>query len=225
MTPNDVIEQVLVLEQNSGLLRTPDDHIQKVLQGFVNQTILMTATYRPDLFASLGPIQTVAGNSVQSMPTDSLRLIEIFHVIGGQSVVEVSLSMMERSYPGWASERPSMPINYMRHPRNHNRYFLYPAPAQDVYLMADYVKVPKVYGHNDEIEFLSDAYMPALVYGTASMSANVLNDRVLPERVQMHRTMYEQILGVSLQAKLALDVDERRDPEDDRRRTPRNDRT
>ena len=223
MTPNDIIEQVLRLEQDSGLLRTPDSHIQQVLLGFVNQTILMTATYRPDLFASLGEIPTTAGNVVQSMPSDSLRLIEIFYVVGGNSVVEVSLSMMERSYPGWAATAPGMPVNYMRHPRNHNRYFLYPAPAQDVYLMADYAKVPRTYGLDDEIEYITSAYMPTLVYGTAGMAAMVLNDRITPERAMQYRQMYEQGLGVSLQTKMALDTDERREPEDDRRRNPRND--
>ena len=221
MTPNDVINQVLVLEQDSGLLRTPDSHSQRVLLGFVNQTILMTATYRPDLFASLEEIPTAPSNVVQSMPSDSLRLIEIFYVIGGDAVVEVSHSMMERSFPGWAATKPGMPTNYMRHPRNHNRYFLYPAPVENVFLMADYAKIPKTYRAEDEIEFLSEAYMPALVHGTAATAANILNDRMLPERAQAHRAIYEQILGVSLQAKSALDIDERRDPEDDRRRRPR----
>lgn len=223
MTPSDVIEQVLLLEQDSGLLRTPDSHIDKVLLGFVNQTILMTATYRPDLFANLGEIDTTPDNVVQSMPHDSLRLIEIFHVKGGNSVVEVSHSMMERSYPNWASDEPGLPINYMRHPRNHNRYFLYPAPVAGITLVADYAQVPKTYTLNEEIEKLPDAYMPALVHGTAAMAANMLNDRVLPDRVAAHRALYEQILGVSLQAKVALDIDEQRNTDDDRRRRPRRD--
>ena len=222
MTPNDVIEQVLRLEQDSGLLRTPDAHIQQVLLGFVNQTILSTAGFRPDLFAKLGDISTTAGNVVQSMPGDSLRLIEIFHVKGGNSVVEVSHSMMERSYPGWASETPGMPVNYMRHPRNHNRYFLYPAPEEGVVLVADYAQTPGTYGMDDTIEHLADAYLPALVHGTAAMAANVLNDYIQPERAEAHRAAYERILGVSLQAKMGLDSDERREPEDDRRRRPRN---
>lgn len=218
MTPNEIISEVIRLEQDSGFLKTPDSYVQEVLLSFVNQTLFQTATVRPDLFAKLGEIPTQPESVVQAMPADSIRLIEIFHIKGGNAVVEVSHSMMERSNPSWAAEPAGMPINYMRHPRNHNRYFLYPAPADEIELVADYAQAPPVYAAEDEIELLPTAYMPAIVYGTAVLAATVLNDRFSPDRASMHRAMYERILGLSADSVFNLDSEEQRATEDDRRR-------
>lgn len=217
MTPNEIIEEVRRLEQDSELLRTPDSYIERVLLGFVQQTLLRTATLRPDLFAKLGDIPTQPDSVVQTLPADSLRLIEVFHVKGGNAVVEVSHSMMERSYPNWASEPSGQPVNYMRHPRNHNRYFLYPAPTAGVTLVADYAQVPPSYAPEDNIELLPTAYKPALVYGTAHLVATVLNDRTDMNRANLYNALYERVLGVSAQASEAVDSGEGRLPEDSRR--------
>lgn len=218
MTPNEIISEVQKLEQDSELLRTPDSYIKQVLLGFVQQTLLKTASLRPDLFAKLGEIPTQPESVVQAMPTDSVRLIEIFHVKDGNAVVEVSHTMMERSYPNWASEPAGQPVNYMRHRRNHNRFFLYPAPEQGVVLVADYAQVPPNYGEDEDIDLIPEAYMPALVYGTAHLAATVLNGNADPNRANTYNAMYERVLGVSAQASEAIDNNEGRVPEDRRRR-------
>jgi len=207
MTPNDIINEVRRLEQDSGLLRTPDSYVADSLLLFVNHAIRQTATLRPDLFAKLGEIETEPESVVQSMPSDSIRLIEIFHIKGGGSVNEVSHSMMERSNRMWAAEPPGQPINYMRHPRNHNRYFLYPAPVAGVVLVADYAQAPRSYGIDEDIELIPDAYLTTLVYGTVVAVSSINNTLYKPDRVAMFRTMYEQSLGISGQIGATLDAE------------------
>lgn len=205
MTPNDIINEVRRLERDSGLLRTPDSYVAETLLLFVNHTIKQTATLRPDLFTNLGEVDTIPGSAVQKMPEDSIRLIEVFYIKGGGSVNEVSHSMMERSNRGWASEEPGMPINYMRHPRNPNRFFLYPPPEADVTLVVDYAQSPPDYGLNDEIQLIPSAYFTALVHGTITAVASINDQMYNPERVALFRNLYEQALGVSAQSAMTLD--------------------
>jgi hypothetical protein len=207
MTPNEIINEVRRLEQDSGLLRAPDSYIDETMLLFVNQTIKHTSILRPDLFAKLGEIVPQAGSVVQAMPQDSIRLIEVFHIKGGGSVNEVSHSMMERSSREWAATAPGTPINYMRHPRNPNRYFLYPAPVEGIVLIADYAQSPRSYALDEEIELIPAAYFTTLVHGTVAAVASINNTLYDPNRAGMFRTMYEQSLGLSAQTTFAMDSD------------------
>ena len=223
MTPGDIINEVRRLEQDSGLLRSPDSYIDETMLTFVNHTLKQTAVLRPDLFSNLGDLETVPGSVVQTMPQDSIRLIEIFHVKGGGSVNEVSHAMMERSARDWASSPSGKPLNYMRHPRNPNRYFLYPPPEAEVVLVADYAQTPPNYGLEDEIALIPAAYQTALVYGTVMTVASINNTLYKPDRVQMYTALYQQTLNIAGQMGLAMDVEPEQDEtEQPRRRRRRN---
>jgi len=208
MTPNDIIVDARRLAQDNGLLRTPDTYSASALLGFVNQTIRQTAVMRPDLFVLQADIPTTAGVVEQSMPSDSIRLMNIFAVKNGNAVLEVSRESLDQSYPQWRTVAAGTPVNYMRHVQNPNRYFLYPKPSAGIVLSGEYAQSPPVYTLNQTIALLPDAFQPVMVSGVMMLIAGVENATGDPNRYVQFQNAYAQALGVNLQTKVLTDTKE-----------------
>lgn len=205
MTPADVIAETRVLIQDT---RTQKRYSDVVLLGFVNQTLKRIALLRPDLFALIGDIPLTANSAIQSTPGDSNRLMEIFAVKGGNSITEVSRDMFDQNYPGWFSSTPGTPVNYMRHVRNANRFFVYPRPVAGVVLEGEYVQSPETYELSEEILLLPDSYITVLIDGTVFLAESIDNEHVNSGRAKLFQESFTQTLGVNLQSRAVTDTEE-----------------
>ena len=165
MTPNEVITEVRRLIQDT---KTPYRYSDAVLLGFVNQTLKRMVMLRPDLFAVIGDFTTTPDTVLQSCPTDSMRLIEIFQVKNGNAVTEVNRETLDRTVPGWLNEPAGQPVDFMRHVRNPNRFFVYPRPSAGVVLVGEYAQTPPDYTIDQEITYPIDTYFPVVVDGVVS---------------------------------------------------------
>ena len=87
MILDDVVTEVRRILQDTN---SPQRYSDSVLIGFANQALKRIAVLRPDLFAFVGDIPTTAGSVVQSMPSDSIRLIDIYYVKDGNGVIETN---------------------------------------------------------------------------------------------------------------------------------------
>lgn len=204
MTPSDVITEVRRLIQDT---RVPFRYSDAVLLGFVNQTLKRMVMLRPDLFAIIDEIPTTPDTVLQSCPTDSVRLIEIFQVKDGDAVTEVNRETLDRSAPGWQREASGQPVNFMRHVRNPNRFFLYPRPADGVVLIGEYAQTPPDYDLNDPIDAPTDAYFPALVDGVVFLAESIDNEHVNSNRAKLFQDAFVQAMGVSLQSRTITDTE------------------
>lgn len=204
MTPAEVITEVRRLIQDT---RDPLRYSNAVLLGFVNQTLKRMVMLRPDLFSEIGEIPTTSGMALQSMPSDSVRLIEVFQVKGAGVVTEVNRAMLDRSAPQWVAAAPGTPVNFMRHVRNPNRFFLYPPPQAGTVLVAEYAKSPPDYAIDDTIELPLDTYFPALVDGVVFMAESIDNEHVNSGRAKLFQDSFAQLLGVALQSRVVTDVE------------------
>jgi len=204
MTPAEVITEVRGLIQDT---KTPTRYSDTVLLGYVNQTLKRMAMLRPDLFAVITNFQTTPDNVLQNCPADSMRLIEIFQVQDGGSVTEVNRETLDRTVPNWQSHTPGQPVNFMRHVRNANRFFLYPRPAYGVVLVGEYSQTPANYTLNQEVEYPIDAYFPAVVDGVVFLAESVDNEHVNSNRAKLFQDSFMQALGVSLQARVVTDTE------------------
>lgn len=204
MTPAEVIIEVRRLIQDS---RTPYRYSDAVLLGFVNQTLKKMATIRPDLFSVIEPISTTPNSAVQSIPPDGMRLVEVFSVIGGGALREVSREMLDATTPGWIGEPAGIPVNFARHVRNPYRYFLYPPPTDNIQLLAEYIRAPANYALDDTILDLQDAYLPVLVEGTVFLAESVDNEHVNSGRAKLFQESFTQMLGTSLQSRTLTDTE------------------
>lgn len=204
MTPSEVITQVRLLIQDT---KTPYRYTDAVLLGFVNQTLKRMVMLRPDLFAVIADFTTTVNTVLQSCPADSNRLIEIFQVKNGNAITEVNRETLDRTVPGWVNETAGQPVNFMRHVRNPNRFFVYPRPSAGVVLVGEYAQTPPNYALNDTITYPTDAYFTAVVDGTVYLAESIDNEHVNSGRAKLFLDSFVQTLGVDLNARSLTDTE------------------
>ena len=193
-----------VLQDNTAPYRYSDTY----LLGFANQALKRMAVLRPDLFAYIGTVTCTAGAVIQSAPTDSIRVMEIFQVQGGSGVTEVNRDSLDETYPGWMNDAAGACVNWMRHVRNPNRFFIYPkAPAGQV-LVVEYSQTPPDYVIDADVALLPDAYFPVVVDGTIFLAESVDNEHVNSNRAQLFQQTFTQALGVNAQSRTLTDTEE-----------------
>lgn len=205
MTPATVVNEVRVLLQDQ---KEPKRYSDAILLHFVNQALKRMAVLRPDLFAVITELDTVAGSVLQSAPEDSLRMMEVFSVVGGGGITEVDRRAMEQNYPQWSSDPEGECINWMRHVRNANKFFIYPKAPVGQKLLIEYSQSPRVYGEDEEIDLLPDAYYPVLVDGVVFIAQSVDDEHVNSNRAQLFQQSFTQALGVSVQSRTITDTEE-----------------
>lgn len=204
MTPNEIITEARRLIQDT---KTPYRYSDAVMLGFVNQTLKRMVTIRPDLFAVIGDFTTAANTVLQSCPADSTRLIEIFQVKNGNAITEVNRATLDRTAPNWQNEEAGQPVNFMRHVRNPNRFFVYPRPEAGVVLVGEYAQTPPDYTLNQEIAYPTDAYFPVAVDGVVFLAESIDNEHVNSGRAKLFQDAFVQGLGVSLQSRTITDTE------------------
>jgi hypothetical protein len=193
-----------ILQDNAAPYRYSDT----VLLGFANQALKRMAVLRPDLFAYIGTVTCTANAVIQSAPADSIRIMEVFQVQGGNGVTEVNRDSLDETYPGWMNDAAGACVNWMRHVRNPNRFFIYPkAPAGQV-LVTEYSQVPPDYAADADVALLSDAYFPVVVDGTIFLAESVDNEHVNSNRAQLFQQTFTQALGVNAQSRTLTDTEE-----------------
>jgi hypothetical protein len=205
VTPNEIITEARRLISDTKVTYRYSDAI---MLGWVNMTLRRTAVLRPDLFGVIGDIATTPNTVLQSTPSDSLRLIEIFQVKNGDAVTESRRETLDQMYPNWVNEAASTPVNFMRHVRNPNKFFVYPRPTAGVILVGEYAQVPPNYALNDTILRIPDAFFPVLVDGVVFLAESVDNEHVNSGRAKLFQDAYTQALGVSLQSRVVTDTEE-----------------
>jgi hypothetical protein len=204
MTPADIIAEVRTLVQDS---RTPYRYTDAVLLRFLNQTVKRMAMLRPDLFLVVRDVVTTPGDVTQVLPADAIRLVEVYNVKGGNVVTEVNKDTLDQTYPGWRSAPSGQPVNYIRHVRNPTMFFLYPAPASGVTVVAEYAATPADYTMSDIILAPSNAYLPSLVDGVVYLAQSIDDEHISSGRAKLFSDAFTQGLGVSLQSQQVTDTD------------------
>jgi len=202
MILNDVITEVRRIIQDTN---TPYRYSDDVLLGFANQALKRIAVLRPDLFAYIGDITCTDGEVVQSAPSDSIRLIEIYRVKGGNGVIETNREALDQAYPTWMNDTASAAVNFMRHVRNPNKFFIYPkAPAGQI-LVGEYAQTPPDYDGVTPVALLPDAYEPVVIDATVFIAESVDNEHVNSQRAQLFQSSFTQALGVAAQSRAITD--------------------
>ena len=205
MILNDVVTEARRLLQD---ISAPQRYSDAVLLGFANQALKRMSVLRPDLFAYIGEITCTAGAVIQSPPSDSIRIIEIFQVKDGAGVTEVDRTSLDQTYPGWMNDAAGAAVNWMRHVRNPNKFFIYPKAPVGQVLIGEYAQTPPNYVGTDTVALLPDAFFPVVVDGTVFLAESVDNEHVNSNRAQLFQQSFTQALGVSAQARSLTDTEE-----------------
>lgn len=206
MTPSDIIAKVRPLIQDT---RTPYRYSDTVLLQFVNQSLKRMAMLRPDLFTVFETIPTQPDTVIQQIPSNGLRLVEVYNVAGagGTVITEVNKNALDQNYPGWRTAPSGVPVNYIRHVRNPSTFFLYPAPTAGIEIVVEYAKTPDDYTIDADIVGLSETYLPIVVDGTVFLAESVDNEHVNSNRAKLFQDSFNQSLAAGLQTRTLSDTD------------------
>lgn len=204
MTPADVIADVrpLINDTDSSAYRYSDADLLR----FVNDGIRRTAVARPDLFAEFGTVTCVADEVIQTAPTDSIRVMEVFRIVGGNAVYESNRETMDQNAPSWPADPSGPAVTWMRHPRSPNRFFIYPPAPTGQQLQLEYAALPPTYVLGDTIE-LNDTYRSALVDCTVFLSQSIDDEHVNSGRAKMFFDSWQQALGLGAQQRVVTDTE------------------
>lgn len=202
MILDDVITEVRRILQDTN---SPQRYSDTVLLGFANQALKRIAVLRPDLFAFIGDITCTADSVVQSMPSDSIRLIEIYSVKGGNGVIETNREALDQAYPTWMNDAAGPAVNFMRHVRNANKFFIYPKAPSGQILVGEYAQTPPDYNGTTTVSLLPDAYFPVVVDCTVFIAESVDNEHVNSKRAELFQQSFTQALGVAGQSRAITD--------------------
>lgn len=177
------------------------------LLGFANQTLKRISLLRPDLFAYIGEIPLVSGETLQSAPADSIRVMQLLRVKNGAAIRETDRVTMDQTYPDWVNDPAGVCVNWMRHPRNNNRFFVYPPSSASQILIGEYSKAPPTYLISDTIDLLPDVYFPVVVDGTVYIAEAVDTESVSNQRADMFQKSMSGMLAAGLDARTVVDTE------------------
>ncbi len=203
MTPQEVITQARVLINDDNSLM-PERFSDTEMLGFVNQAIKRAAMVRPDLFIISDDITPIVDQVEQELSTNVTRIMEVHRVVGGGAIGEVDKETMDRSAPNWTTETSGATVNWMRHPRNPRRYFLYPAPSTGTEISVEYIEVPSDYSIGATMA-LADSYRSAIVDCVVYLAEVVDNESVESERAKAFYTSFLQSLGADMSQREIVD--------------------
>jgi len=205
MTLQEVVNEARKLLQDTSVSLDLQRFSDADLVGFGNQVLKRMALMRPDLFAYIGTVACTAGEVVQSAPADSIRVFEVFRVQNGNALREINRETIDQTYPSWRTATAGAATAWMRHPRNQNKFFIYPqAPAAQT-LVVEYAQSPSDYAIGDTIGLLSDAYFPAVVDGVVWLAESIDNEHVTSQRAQMFQQSFIQQLQANMESRLVTD--------------------
>jgi len=202
---NDVIAEVrnLVQDTDSNAYRYTD----AVLLKFANQTLRRASIFRPDLFSLQANLSCVAGTVVQTAPTDSIRLMEVYYNVGGNGIIETSREALDQAYPTWMNDSAGATVNWIRNIRNPNKFFVYPKAPSSHEIVIEYAQTPPTYAGDATVALLPDAYFPAIIDGTIFLVESIDNEHVNSNRAALFQQSFSQALGISSQTRQITDTE------------------
>jgi hypothetical protein len=103
------------------------------------------------------------------------------------------------------SDPAGIPFNFIRHPRNATKFFLYPRPIANLTATVEYVVEPKVYTINETILYLKDTYLGVVVDGVVFLASSIDDEHVNSNRAKLFQESFTSSLGVDMQQQAVLD--------------------
>jgi hypothetical protein len=197
-----VLEARELLLDETAPYRYSDDFIVRK----TNQVLRRMVIVRPDLFSAIAPITCVAG-TLQSCPADSVRLMDVTLNSANRVPKEINQEVLDLMFPAWGAESAEPTSNWMRYPRDPNRFYVYPPATAGEVITIVYAKSTPAYTLGDTVA-LQDAYFPVLLDGVCWLMESIDAEHVESSRAKMFKDAYEGALGAGLAARKITDTDE-----------------
>ena len=171
----------------------------------VNQTLRRICVLRPDLFSTHETISCVSG-ILQSCPTGSMRLMDVVANATGRALKEINQDTLDLMIPTWPTTTTTNPTDWMRYPRDPNRFYVYPPATAGASLDVVYAKSPVTLVSGDTVP-LVDAYMPAVIDGVCWLMESIDAEHVESGRAKAFKDAFEGALTAGLTVRRLTDTD------------------
>jgi hypothetical protein len=171
-----------------------------------NQVLRRMVIVRPDLFAHTATLTTTPG-SLQSAPADSVRFMDIVTNGDVHTPKEITQDVLDLMFPTWSAESGTRTKNWMRYPRDPNRFYVYPPSAGGETLTVVYARSTPTYAIGDTVS-LQDAYFPVLLDGVCWLMESLDAEHVESGRAKMFQDAYGAALVGGLAARRITDTDD-----------------
>ena len=172
----------------------------------VNQVLRRMVIIRPDLFAQVATITTTAG-SLQTCPGDSVRLMDVTLNGAARAPKEINQEVLDLMFPTWNTDTAGPTTNWMRYPRDPNRFYVYPPSAGGETLTIVYARSTPTYEIDDTVS-LQDAYFPVVLDGVCWLMESLDAEHVESGRAKMFQDAYNAALVGGLAARRITDTED-----------------
>lgn len=196
-----IVDAREVLSDTLAPFRYSDDFIVRK----VNQALRRMCVVRPDLFAIHTAITCAAG-TLQSAPADSMRLMDVVTNAAGIALKEINQDTLDLMIPSWGNSTSAPATNWMRYPRDPNRFYVSPAQGGGELLNVVYARSPATLTAGDIVP-LPDAYMPTVLDGTSWLMESIDVEHADSGRADKFRSAFENALTAGLTVRRLTDAD------------------
>lgn len=204
MTPSGLIPEIRSLVNDTDAVAYRYDDV--FLVQMVNRALKQIALLRPDLFSVFTNLACTANAVLQAAPVDSIRIMEVMRVVGGNALYESNRETMDQHSPTWPVDAASDAITWMRHPRDPNKFYVYPQSPIGQVLHIEYAQFPPTYASGATIG-LSDAYAHVVVDCVVFLIQSIDNEHVASGRAKMFYDSFTQALGIQAQQRVTTDAE------------------
>lgn len=203
-TVADVILEVRDLVSDSfAPYRYSDDFLVRK----VNQAVRRACVIRPDLFTTHASI-TLAVGALQTAPADSMRLMDVT-TISGIAAKEINQDTLDLMFPSWPTDATAVSTasNWMRYPRDPNRFYVYPAQASaGTAATVVYAKSPATMTSASTVP-LPDAFMPCIIDGAGWLVEAVDAEYSESSRAKAFETSFREALAAGVSGRPLTDTE------------------
>lgn len=172
----------------------------------INQAVQRAVVLRPDLFTDVYALTCVAG-SLQSAPADSVRVMDVLANSDGRAVKEINQEVLDLTLPTWENTPAGPATDWMRYPRDPNRFYVYPSAIAGAQLTILYAKTPVAVTTVSGNIPMALAYQPAITDCVIWLAEAIDAEHVESGRAKMFQDSFTNQLTAGLSARRITDTD------------------
>jgi hypothetical protein len=125
----------------------------------------------------------------------------------GRAVKEINQEVLDLTQPTWETLPAGPATDWMRYPRDPNRFYVYPAATAGDTLTVLYAKTPAALTMSSANIPMTLAYQPAIVDGTIWLLEAIDAEHVESGRAKMYQDSFNNMLSAGLTARRIADTD------------------
>jgi hypothetical protein len=144
---------------------------------------------------------------LQTAPANSVRLMDVVRNGDQHSPKEISQDVLDLMFPNWNTTVGTVTKNWMRFPRDPNRFYVYPPSAGGEQLTIAYARSTPTYVIGDTVA-IQDAYLPVVLDGVCWLMESLDAEHVESGRAKMFQDAYNAALSAGIVSRRLSDTDD-----------------